>query len=78
MIRQLARFILLIFIGIWAIVSKHPGPSLGVMIGAIIGYILGKSMVVHGFPEWSLPAMVILFAVKMAVVAKQYFDKLAK
>jgi hypothetical protein len=78
MIRQIARLILLILVGIWSVVRKYPGPSLGVLIGATIGYIFGISMVKYGFPGWALPVMVIACAVKMALVCREYLDKLTK
>ncbi len=78
MVRQLFRLILLILVGIWSVVSKYPGPSVGVMIGATIGYIFGISMVKYGYPGWALPVMVIAFSVKMALVCKEYLDKLTK
>jgi hypothetical protein len=78
MIRQIARFILMIVAGIWSIVRKYPGATLGFLIGGVIGYVLGYYMVKYGFPGWSLPIMVIAFALKMAVISKEYLDKLKK
>ncbi len=62
--------------GIRNFVFRYPGATLGLTIGAFIGFVLGASMVMFGFPPWILPVQTIVWAVVVAPVVKGYLDKL--
>lgn len=76
MIRQFFRIILCMLVSVRNFVFKYPGASLGLTIGAFIGFVLGASMVRYGFPGWVLPVQTVVWAVVMAPVVKGYLDKL--
>jgi hypothetical protein len=77
MIRQIVRLMLLILAGIGSMVRKYPGPSTGFIIGAVIGFVIGKFLIRYGAPGWLLPLQVLAIAVLMAGVVKDFFDRLA-
>lgn len=57
-------------------VFKYPGASVGLISGALIGFVLGLSMVRFGFPGWILPVNTLMWAVVAAPVVKSYLEKL--
>lgn len=78
MIRQFFRLILYIIVRVKNLFFKYPGASLGLMIGAFIGFVLGASMVKYGFPKWVLPVQVVVWSVFVAPVVKKYLDDLTR
>lgn len=76
MIRQLSRLILFILMRLGGFILKHPGASLGFAGGALIGFVLGSSMVRFGFPGWVLPVNTLMWAVATAPVVRNYFQRL--
>lgn len=78
MLRQISRLILFLLVKIKNLVIKYPGPTLGFVLGSIIGYILSVSMIRYGFPRWVLPVQTLAWAVVMSRKVKEYLDRLTK
>jgi len=76
MVRQFCRLVLLLSLRLKDFVSKHPGGSIGFILGGLAGYALGIQMVRFGFPAWVLPVNALMWAVAAAPVVKKYLDGL--
>jgi hypothetical protein len=76
MLRQLSRLALYLLLHLRNIVLKHPAASLGLAAGAVIGYVIGTSMAKYGFPGWVVPVQMIVWALALPPVVRNYLDKL--
>lgn len=76
MLRQLSRLLLFLLFRLKNFVLKHPAASFGFAAGAVIGYVLGTSMAKYGFPGWVVPVQMVVWALALPPVVKEYLDKL--
>ena len=76
MLRQIARLTLYLLLHLKNFVVKYPAASLGCAAGAVIGYVLGASMAKYGFPGWVVPVQMLVWALAMPPVVRNYLNKL--
>jgi len=78
MLRHLFRLTLFILVLIGRVLRKHPGASVGFLIGSTIGFVMGICMVKFGFPVITIPINVLVWGIGIAPVVKEYLDRLKK
>ena len=76
MLRQVLRLTLHLLVLLKNLVQKYPAASLGFAAGAIIGCVVGSSMARYGFPGWVVPVQMLVWALAMPPVVRNYLNKL--
>ena len=78
MFRHFFRLVLYVLVLTLGLVRRHPGASLGFVIGSAIGLVMGIYMVRFGFPVMTIPINVLVWGIGIAPVVKEYLDRLTK